>query len=697
MRRTIAIAGLSFAALSACGGDVRFTSVKAISDTFGRFLPHEERFDVTGQVVNIFHREDKKRGNNRIIMLTDGTYSISAGDQSGERTYRHGDIVAMSGSIIRNAALGDLGMNASSVRVVGHAPFPAAAEIGCDDVSPVTTPQGFYAINGVVTSVMRDESDVQWNWIAMRGRTRAVSIALTEEEYPYASLTNLVDAEVMVNCCYSPRSSFHLRHQVTAVGKNGLSIVKRPPRDPFAAPGLGAGDPRHRQIAKGVVKAVGRQCLYFKGDGVELAAVHLADSASAPAARPGDIVTVAGFRSLTRFDRQLVQAVVRIDGHERGADETPESVSFGDLFTSPFGRRQVNHDRHGNLVRIEGEVASTPGEMRGSGIMRLRRDALTVEVPTSEIDLDGLEDITEGCMVSATGICVVDFDDSDLATALPAWRRTLVLPRSAADIRVVSRPPWWTPPKLVAVIVLLCALLFAAMAWNKVLTNRARRHGEELFHEKIAHAEAEVKVEVRTRLAVELHDSISQSLTGIALQLDSAERANQPPNTGVSRFLGLARQMLGSCRRELQSCLLDLRNRTFEEKDLSEAIRRTVLPLSENADVAVRFNVPREQLSDMTVNTILKIIRELVVNAIRHGKAGSVRIAGEMDDGGISFSVRDDGCGFDPDAAPGPGQGHFGLQGIRERIRDFCGEMSVMSSRERGTKVTVKMKPTMEQ
>ena len=68
-----------------------------------------------------------------------------------------------------------------------------------------------------------------------------------------------------------------------------------------------------------------------------------------------------------------------------------------------------------------------------------------------------------------------------------------------------------------------------------------------------------------------------------------------------------------------------------------------------------------------------------------------------MDDGGISFSVRDDGCGFDPDAAPGPGQGHFGLQGIRERIRDFCGEMSVMSSRERGTKVTVKMKPTMEQ
>ena len=696
MRRTFVFSALFLAALSACGGEVRFTSIKAISDTHNRFLPHEERFAVTGQVVNVFHREDKKRGNNRIVVLTDGTCSISAGDQSGERTYRHGDIVAMSGSIIRNAALGDVGMNASSVRVVGHAPLPTAKEIECDDISPVATSSGFYAVNGVVTSVMRDESDVQWNWLALRGRTRAVSLALTEEEYPYASLTNLVDAEVQVRCCYLPRSSFHLRHQITAVGKDGVRVVKRPLPDPFASSDVNVGDPRHRQTVKGVVKALGRQCLYFKGDGVELAAVHLADSASASGAKPGDIVTVSGFHSLTRFDRQLVQAVVRIDGRDRGADETPESISFGDLFTSPFGRRQVNHDRHGHLVRIEGEVASTPSEMRNSGMMRLRRDAMTVEVLTSEIDPDGLEDISEGCIVSATGICIVDFDDSDLAAALPTWRRTVILPRSTADIRIVSQPPWWTPPKLVAVIALLCALLAAAMAWNKLLADRARRHGEELFQEKIAHAEAEVKVEVRTRLAVELHDSISQSLTGIALQLDSAERANRPENAALSRFLGLARQMLGSCRRELQSCLLDLRNRTFEEKDLSEAIRRTVSPLSENAEVSVRFNVPRETLSDTAVHVILKIIRELVVNAIRHGGAKHVRIAGERQGESLRFSVKDDGTGFDPAAAPGPLQGHFGLQGIRERLDDFDGAVDVSSAPGCGAKVTVTMKMTRE-
>lgn len=99
--------------------------------------------------------------------------------------------------------------------------------------------------------------------------------------------------------------------------------------------------------------------------------------------------------------------------------------------------------------------------------------------------------------------------------------------------------------------------------------------------------------------------------------------------------------MLGSCRRELQSCLLDLRNRTLEEKDLSEAIRRTVSPLSGNADVSVRFNVPREMLSDTTMNTVLKIVRELVVNAICHGNAAHVRIAGEREEDTIKFSMSD--------------------------------------------------------
>jgi signal transduction histidine kinase len=55
----------------------------------------------------------------------------------------------------------------------------------------------------------------------------------------------------------------------------------------------------------------------------------------------------------------------------------------------------------------------------------------------------------------------------------------------------------------------------------------------------------------------------------------------------------------------------------------------------------------------------------------------------------MSFSVKDDGCGFDPGSVPGPEQGHFGLLGIRERIEYFNGELEIESSPGSGTKIRV--------
>ena len=167
--------------------------------------------------------------------------------------------------------------------------------------------------------------------------------------------------------------------------------------------------------------------------------------------------------------------------------------------------------------------------------------------------------------------------------------------------------------------------------WNRALKHLSVKRGEELYRERIAHKAAELKVEERTRLAVEIHDSISQTLTGIALQFDNG--ANE----------AVVRQMLASCRHELKSCLWDLRSRTFEEKDRTEAIRRAIGPNAGGAKVDVRFNVPRDELSETTTHAILRIVRELVVNAVRHGKATEVKVAGECHNGTISFSVKDNG------------------------------------------------------
>ena len=122
---------------------------------------------------------------------------------------------------------------------------------------------------------------------------------------------------------------------------------------------------------------------------------------------------------------------------------------------------------------------------------------------------------------------------------------------------------------------------------------------------------------------------------------------------------------------------------------MTEAVAETVRPHIGKTKLLVRFNVPRSRLSDSSAHAVLCIVRELAVNAVRHGHATDIRIAGEFKDGQIRFSVRDNGGGFDPDSRPGSAQGHFGLLGVNERISAFKGTLKIDSAIGKGTKATV--------
>ena len=259
------------------------------------------------------------------------------------------------------------------------------------------------------------------------------------------------------------------------------------------------------------------------------------------------------------------------------------------------------------------------------------------------------------------------------------------------DIASLANPPWWSHTELLVIIGILLALVVFVIIWNRSLNLVAHRRARRLAQEEIAHARTKLKVEERTELAIEIHDAVSQTLTGIALQLDAALATGRDDPDRTTRFLTTANRMLTSCRHELRCCLWDLRTRTFEEHDLTEAISHALSPHLEHVHAQVRFNVPRNTLSESTTHDIIKIVRELTVNAIRHGQAHRIRIAGEMHDGVVSFSVSDDGCGFDKQTAPGPRDGHFGLQGIRERARRHKGTTELVTG-PNGTKVSVSMR-----
>ena len=127
-----------------------------------------------------------------------------------------------------------------------------------------------------------------------------------------------------------------------------------------------------------------------------------------------------------------------------------------------------------------------------------------------------------------------------------------------------------------------------------------------------------------------MHDYLAQNLTVISYQVSAAESALAANSADAADCLKTADRMLLSCRADLRRCLWDLKSDALNEPEFAKAIERTSEPVSGDARLLVRFAVNRNRLSDSTAHAILSICRELVANAVRHGKADKVQIAGEL-------------------------------------------------------------------
>ena len=265
----------------------------------------------------------------------------------------------------------------------------------------------------------------------------------------------------------------------------------------------------------------------------------------------------------------------------------------------------------------------------------------------------------------------------------------LVTTDSDESAKVTRLPRFLTATNVLVTFACAAVVILFILAWNTLLRRHIDRRSRELANERLASFSSGLKVEERTRLSVELHDTIAQMLTGISLELDAARNFAHSDEKEMNRHLDLAAMTLVSCRNDLRNCMWDLRNQTLDDVTMDAAIRRTLAPHLSGASLAVRFDVDRELFSDTTALSILRIIRELVLNAVLHGKATSVKVAGCIEDDRLLFSVMDNGCGFDPNSAPGVEQGHFGIQGVTERAERLNGELTIHSTPGKGTKAVV--------
>jgi len=674
----------------------------------GLWLPAtaDARFDVTGYVAFVCDGDTT-----RIDLVAGETHHQFWFTTTDGCSVRSGDLARLRGHFgpppenIRREISSPLAPYIDEAIFLGKAPPRHFDEISggrliCGDFTNASV-----SVRGVISGAHRDELNANWNWFVLRTRTGKVFVATPEREHSLQSLKELADSEATVCGTATPTPRFKglANFQLLPIGDRGIVCTKQTPEDPFSRPPLENEkfrrmidpDPHepvtlHRHLIRGRVLGKGDGKLFVLADGDVFCAIT--PLTAHPEITPGSHVTAVGFLDYGPSCLEFVEALVRLDS--TAADPLPPGTPIDAQILSPSlkGKMPLNPRCYGEAVTLSGTVVNSTESIRHDGIVRLACGVHTVPVDIRALKDKLREAFDVGHRLTVTGISFGNFTSGRSTNDLPVFTGFTVYPRVPEDIVVISRPTWWTVRRLLAVILALVVLLVVILIWNRSLALLSDRRGKRLYLEAIAHTKAEMKVEERTHLAVELHDALSQTLTGVALQIDAASLANGGGNSRVGQVLEVAKSMLSSCRRELHNCLWDLRSRTFEERDMTEAVTRTLAPYSDGVGISVRFNVPRELFEEMQSHAILRMVRELAVNAITHGHATRLWIAGEHHDGTISFSVRDNGCGFDPNAVPGPQQGHFGLQGVRERLEKLDGCLDIRSEPGIGTKVSVRLR-----
>ena len=194
----------------------------------------------------------------------------------------------------------------------------------------------------------------------------------------------------------------------------------------------------------------------------------------------------------------------------------------------------------------------------------------------------------------------------------------------------------------------------------------------------------------RARLSQDVHDSLSQIMTGVILQLDVAQTmlgdGPQASRPYLERATQLARQGMEEMRRTLRGLPPSAE---LEHTDLTSALRQRGLPLIEGTSVKLQVKEEGEprRLPASVEHELFQVGQEALTNALRHGRPSEIQVLVGYEADGVRLSVRDDGRGFE--RAEGERVGGLGLAGMERRVSAQRGTFEVRSSVGAGTTVSV--------
>jgi signal transduction histidine kinase len=198
-----------------------------------------------------------------------------------------------------------------------------------------------------------------------------------------------------------------------------------------------------------------------------------------------------------------------------------------------------------------------------------------------------------------------------------------------------------------------------------------------------AHHEAGVLAE-RHRLAGEIHDTLAQGFTSIVTLIQAAT-AGLEPGAAARDHLDLALKTARDNLAEARALVTALSPAELDGSTLGDAITRVAETAGTGGDATIRSEVSgsKRSLPTATEVVLLRVAQEALANVRKHAAARQVDVGLSYTDDAVLLTVTDDGRGFDPDVV----SGGYGLRGMRERVRQAGGTITVRTAPGEGTVV----------
>lgn len=193
----------------------------------------------------------------------------------------------------------------------------------------------------------------------------------------------------------------------------------------------------------------------------------------------------------------------------------------------------------------------------------------------------------------------------------------------------------------------------------------------------------------RATIARELHDSLAQVLSYLRIQLTLLKRAMPDNNQNAQQIIGDFSEALNAAYRQLRELLTTFRL-TLQQADLPAALQEMMAPLGQQTAATLHLDcrIPTQALDAQQQVHLLQIVREAVLNAIKHAGAHKISVTCSTSaTGEHTAMILDDGKGIASLTEP---EGHYGLNIMHERAAQLGGTLTISRPSEGGTLITIK-------